>query len=446
MHVAINNLTLGRPLTLVNRMVSPLCGLTRSVGFILRSTADPQFITAGGHLTGVHVMRGVPDPGPFYYHIGGGGLVLEEAIIRCLGESIERCAQFMADVVGQHRVLVASYEELTGRGERVVSARALDFFTSDQLARPQCPFRPFDRRARFGWIKARSLVSGSDVWIPAQLLLVGYRGRPGESKLLSSVTTGTAAHTQLASALRNAVCEVIQIDSAMGHWYSARVASQLTLDQRTRPVQSILDRYCAGHPSIPQFYLLENADLPGFTIACLVRRPNETPTLGVGLGSAFRLNHAMYSALLEAVGVFQMAKKVLLDRLDPSTPDQWKECPDDIADLDTNVAYYAVPGHSELIDAKFSADRTVATAALPGDIELDAAGELKILLDSFRTTGKELFGLNLTTNDYRDLGFAVARVWSPDTISLPLPGFPPLLHRRFEAYGGVGNVQPHPYP
>jgi len=68
------------------------------------------------------------------------------------------------------------------------------------------------------------------------------------------------------------------------------------------------------------------------------------------------------------------------------------------------------------------------------------------LIAAFKETGKELAFLDLTTPDIADLGFRVARVWSPDTLSLSLPSAAPVLHPRFRAYGGVIRESPHPYP
>ncbi|MEO3807282.1 hypothetical protein [Nonomuraea sp. B1E8] len=53
---------------------------------------------------------------------------------------------------------------------------------------------------------------------------------------------------------------------------------------------------------------------------------------------------------------------------------------------------------------------------------------------------------DLTTRDARALGFTVARVWSPDTLSACLASAPPAAHPRFAAYGGIVRNDPHPYP
>jgi hypothetical protein len=155
----------------------------------------------------------------------------------------------------------------------------------------------------------------------------------------------------------------------------------------------------------------------------------------------------MYSALLEAVGVMQLAKKALIDRAD-AEPDfvRARSTPDAIYDLDCNVMFYAMQDNAQFVDFKFNDKQSVPARELPADLQLDIQSENTLLIQSFRLTGKQLFGLDLTTPDLADLGLTVTRVWSPDTISLSLPSAPPLRHRRFAAYGGASHTRPHPYP
>jgi len=435
---------------LLQRMLSPLCGLNKGIGFNMRSTREPRFLMAGADLTGVHLLRDEPSPRTGSYHIGGSGVTREEVLIRTLGETIERYAQLVSEVSDRHEICVATYDELAANGARVVNADKLSFFSTSQFARPGFPFHPFDRDALMGWVKTRSLLDGEATWAPAQLVLVGYKAKEEirERVILPSVTTGTAAHTTATAALRNALLELVQIDAAMGHWYSSTVAPRIVLDGRTQPIERIIQRYFDSRKPQPRFYWLESPDLPAFSIACVIKgEPTQVPAVAVGLGCDVTLVDAMYHALLEAVAVVQLAKVVLF--YEGIEREQGIAAPLDptrILDLDRNVAFYALPEHSEYVDTRFDARSTVPAAALPEDSMVDAQQEVALLVDRFRTTNKDLLLLDLTTADIRALGFTVARVWSPDTISLCLPSAPPLAHHRFETYGGALHENPHPYP
>src|SRR5215207_11629610 len=77
----------------LHRLVGPLCGLDQGIGFIRRGRLDPRLIVAGCELTGVHHLLGQREAGS--YHIGGGGVTVDEALIRALAEALERYAQLV---------------------------------------------------------------------------------------------------------------------------------------------------------------------------------------------------------------------------------------------------------------------------------------------------------------------------------------------------------------
>src|SRR5207249_4475397 len=147
---------------------------------------------------------------------------------------------------------------------------------------------PFSRDIPMGWLKAPSLVEDAEIWIPAQCILVGYtiKDLDGERWLMPAFTTGSAAHTKREHALRNALLELIQIDSVMGHWYSAATAPNIILDKRTQALEQLVLQHFDRHKPMPKFYWLPNADLGGMTVACVIKEsPGNIPAVCIGLGS-----------------------------------------------------------------------------------------------------------------------------------------------------------------
>ena len=428
---------------LLRRMHCPLTGLSQSIGFVMRGALEPRLAVSGGELTGVHLLRGTPAPRPGSFHIGGSGTGYGEAIIRTLGETVERYSHVASLLCGRHPVVRAPYRQIVADGTEPLVPPGLRYFSEGQLARPGFPFARFDPDAVTGWVRMQSLIDGGDRWAPAQAALVGYVGQPGEPRFMTSVTTGSAAHTGLEPALRNALLELVQIDSAMGHWYGNGAAHLLGSDARTQSVEAVIRRCSHPQGPIPRFYWLPNADLPGFAVACVVG-DGQVPRFAAGLGCDLRLARAMYKAFLEGVAVAQLAK-VIVFRDAASGGDGRVAGDDGFYDLDTNVGYYAV-AERRRAGEKFPAGPATRPSELPADVALGAAGDVRHLVDGFARTGKELVFLDLTTRDIRDLGFVAVRVWSPDTLSLSLPSSPPVMLPRFQAYGGVANEDPHPYP
>jgi thiazole/oxazole-forming peptide maturase SagD family component len=432
------------PLTprLLRRMHCPLTGLSQSIGFVMRGALEPRLAVSGGELTGVHVLRGTPAPRAGSFHIGGSGTGYGEALIRTLGETLERYSHIAALMEGRHEVVRASYRQMADRDPLVPPG--LRYFSDAQLARPGFPFARWDPDAEVAWVRMQSLLGGEDRWTPAQASLVGYVGRPGEPRTTTSVTTGSAAHTRLDLAMRNALLELVQIDSAMGHWYGNGAAHLLGSDARTRGVEEVVRRCSHPHGPRARFYWLPNADLPAFAVACVIE-DDQLPRFAAGLGCDLRLSRAMYKAFLEGVAVAQLAKVIVFRDVAAEAAGTGREETGGFYDLDTNVGYYAGLAHSRA-NEKFGGGPAMRPADLPPDVDGGGAADVRHLVDGFRRTGKELLFLDLTTRDIRDLGFVAVRVWSPDTLALSLPSAPPVMHPRFQAYGGVVNEDPHPYP
>jgi len=435
---------------LLHQILSPLCGLLRSIGFMRRSRMESHIITAGAELTGVHILRNLSKPKQGAYHIGGSGIFLEESIIRVLGETVERYSQVTYETFNRDKIIFANYAKMKSDKERILTAEKCVFFSAKQYANSGFPFTRFSTKMPMGWLKVMAVYEEHEVWVPAQFFIVGYtiKDTKGEKWIMPAVTTGTASHTEPALAFRNALLELIQIDAAMGHWYSSSIAPRIELDERVNSIEKLIESHFNPSRRKPEFYFLNNPDLYGITVACIIREePGNIPAVAIGLGIDLTLEHAMYKALLEAAGVVQLAKITRwYDSIGSNAEQENENGITQIYDLDRNVAFYSFPENISFIDSKFDQNKIVLASDLPLDVILGTKDELRFLIKAFKDTDKELVYLDITPRDVRGLGFTTIRIWSPDTLSLSLPSAPCVKHPRYSAYGGVHHEYLHPYP
>lgn len=431
---------------LLGRIVSPLCGLDESVSFSLRGRLDPRFVVAGGQLTGVHRLLGLDSPGS--YHVGGTGTLRDEALIKTLGETVERYSQLVAPVTGRYEMRRAAAAALAASGERVLPETPYAPFAAEQYARADFPFAGLAADQPIDWVRAWSVFDDRPAWLPAQLAFVGYQAGENEPWIGSAVTTGCAAHTGRWKAVHNALMELIVVDAAMGHWYSAAPAQQVVLDERTGSLSALMQRHVAGSSYVPAFFLLPSPGFQTFVVAYVFRsRDGAEPHVVLGLGGDGVLERAMYKALVEAVATVQLGKMLAISpqligaAIPPTGVD-----PARIYDFDSNVAYYGDASVAPIVLARFDAAGAVRALDLPPDRDLQPAEAVRDALSWFREQRMAVLALDCTTVDARQLGFVAYRLWSPNTIALCPPSAPPLAHERFLAYGGVRREEPHPYP
>lgn len=437
----------GRVRQLMERMVGPLCGFDKSLAFSLRDAVMPRLHVVVGQLVAVH--RLIELSHPLSYHIGGYGVFAEEALIRALGETLERYAHMAITSWVTHEMPFCSYADLRAKGLRSVGPEDIRPFSAEQLAEEAYPFRAWREEDPITWIKGFDPVDGGDTYVPAQAVVVGYvpRHADGEPWITAAVTTGSAAHTQMPRAVRSALLELIEIDTTMGYWYSGSVAPRISSTTRTAHIDALIGRDVPRHGVTYSFHYLRNPDLGAHVVAAVARSPGtQIPACGVGVGCDLDLERAMYKAYLEGSAIAHLALISLL----LSGPGSVEEIPsgDDLGafgDLDKNVAFYGLPENRQIIDARFppsGADASDLREYRRGTADEDVS----YLLDQFVQAGKRLVLFDFTTPDIADLRFQVVRAWSPDTLPLCLPSYPSLGHPRHRSYGRPDHVHPHPYP
>lgn len=431
---------------LMQSMLSPLCGLIQEIGYMSRTYhSDAKLMIGAGVLTGVHVLQQQQNPGRGAYHIGGSGFLTHESMIRILGETIERYAQLTCEFNPQLRFKQGSYNELRATEEKIISYNAFQLYSENQFNRESFLFSAPSKDAQLTWIQMYSCFDHTPVWVPAQFVLVGYQAKStlNEPWLTAAVTTGTASHTKTSLALRSAMLELIQLDNVIGHWYTAYQAYEIVIDKRLTALTTLLKRYDAH---MHKFYFIPSPDLIGFTIACVYLQKNGLPKVAIGLGADLNLEMAMYKAFLEATATLSLARMVVLKGDFGLDKHKGAIDPDKIYDLDRNVEYYANGHNFQRIVERFLSMPSMLASDLPADINLDVNMQIAKLIEAFQATNKSLYYLNLTNIEAQTLGFEVARVWSPDVLSLCLPSLVPTLHPRFKAFGGLKHEDAHPYP
>lgn len=431
----------------LNKLLSPFVGICQEIGYMKRSSSDPFLITLGAELTGLHTVLNRPNPGRGGYHIGGVGYFHNEAMIKAVAESLERYSQLLSEATlkGVHPREFLSYEEMKIKYSNIIDEKCLNFFLPDQFKKIGFPYKKFDANSPITWVEITALDQSSKTWIPAQLLFVGYNCLiPDEPWLSSAVTTGTAAHCTREKAILSAISELIQIDAAMGHWYTNSEAILLTLDERVKHFLSFLNKVMNPYTmSKPHFYLLESKRLPGFNIACVFKKNKESiPRFAVGLGSDCCLEKALYKSFLEGYGVVGLARLNVFKEKNQSPKNL-----ENFYDLDSNVAAYAKGSQEAFFEKKFPLKKGVKTSKLTPDWTFETEERtIYEYTQVFKRNNMDLYYTDLTSPEAKEVGFNVARIWSPHTISLCLPSAVQKNHSRFKDYGGVTYDAPHPYP
>ncbi len=255
--------------------------------------------SAGGvaHLDIAHYLPGVhTGPIPFI-PTGGKGASPWAAFMSSVGEAMERVLTLLHGVRARGQDLwTGSYRELAQAGAKALGPDQLHLFHSEQYASPGFPFSPFTADQRLTWIRGWDLLSGEEVWAPAQLVAFGF-SRSDEPRLGYASSGGLATGPTKAHTLLHGCLEYAERDANNIRWVARipplkvrlSLAQALTLCGHTRVSYSPRLRFDLF------FWPIEIRGVCVLTVHLIhegFRYYTYFPGIGVGLDFVSALRHA----------------------------------------------------------------------------------------------------------------------------------------------------------
>ena len=376
--------------------------------------------------------------------ISPGRLRREEALIRLLGEAIERYALIAAAARVKKKLFKASYNELKS-DPNVVPWELIDVFSKDdyERMRGKIIFRSITPDDRLSWMWCPSLFTpGREICIPAQCLFTGLRF-DDEIPFVTAFSKGCASHTSPKLALRTALLEAVEADALMIRWYALTKSRRVILDD---PILKDMIAQIFGDLAVELIsYEYTIPGSPGHVFAVAVlSKGNDRPTVLLGTGAGLNPSAVLYRTLIEAVAIYYIAYNgpVLQPRDYLAGVDV-----DSHTNLDSNVAYWA---GTDDRDAK----RATMRDMVEGEVRISALSnrqstpddDLTYILGRLRTISDYAIRLDITPPELGHTDWSVARVFVPELVQVSLPSFPYSGHPRLLQFGGVRNRLPHPAP
>ncbi|HEQ4679994.1 TPA: YcaO-like family protein [Streptococcus pyogenes] len=388
------------------------------------------------------------------YHIIGYGSYYEEALIKYLGESIERYATVIAGDLLSDRIVYASYNELKLL-HKVMPLEYLQVFTQEQIAL-SCDLQMMmcDKMVTendvLGWVKCPMFFEDAEMYVPAQMLCVGYKTNEtvGERRIIPGFSTGTASHKTLEAAMCNSLIEYIQIDSMMLSWYTKKPCPKIIVDDPD--IEVILEEARLGKDSLYDIIPIDmtvGEDNPLYTFGIILKNKyDEGPYLLFGVQAGLDPKHALLRGIMEASAIsYSYYYNLLYQKASLANI----ECEEPLfLDLDSNVFYYAHPKDQ---DHKWKAfEPLISGEVLLSDLEdhsgKDKKEDLKNLLAYAKKVSPNAVFLDITPPEALEKGWYVTRVLMPELLEMCIPAFPFANHPRMRQFGGVTNAFVHPMP
>lgn len=368
---------------------------------------------------------------------GGKGFGMPSSVLSAMGESVERFSGTMKPFDEHMDIRYGSYGELTSDGLHCLSPEELPLFAEEQYANPDFVYSRFDENAQIGWVQGRRLVSGDQIWIPAQVALFFYLSSHQEDLIAYSSSAGLACHVTEALALYGSITELLERDGMMASWYSGIPARQIQVD---RPLATAeMNRHAAKLQALPgdiacYAHPLDMPEIPVVSAIELVPHLKKY-SFYAGGAAAFDIDEAMIQALVE-YGQSEAQLKlatVAPDRAWALGADLYMDVEPDkpLEEMSTfleHLGYYGYPENAERMDWFLNDGEDVKLTDLPARRFDSPEDRLQGLLNALDSHGIDPICIEYTPPQMKQL--SVTKVVIPELVQPHVSANPYLGHPR----------------
>nr|WP_246300210.1 TOMM precursor leader peptide-binding protein [Actinopolyspora biskrensis] len=321
-----------------------------------------------------------------------------EAEVCAIGETLERYA---AGIYDPDEFVRGSLAEL---GTTAVDPRDLPLGSEREYERATGTLFPYEPDLVIDWTAGVDLETGEQHYVPACAVYVPYLPPRKRERLFHPVSTGLAAGSAPAQALRGGLQETAERDAMAVFWYNRLIRP--TLDWRSLPscrARDVLEGMTRRGISLTVKDLTTDTGIPAVVVLGRV----DTPERPVAL-CGFRADVGPYAALLGAAEelehVFSMYWRFAASggELDPTRE------PSDIWDFTT---YYCHRSRIPILD--FMHEGPLHPAPSPPSEPLSDAEAVHRLVGLLSGSGHRCLATDITPVDVAECGVTVVRTVVP---------------------------------
>ncbi len=328
----------------------------------------------------------------------GVGRDQDDSLLPALGEGLER---YCACVFSKEQFITASAKEL---GVAALDLDSIPHCSNTELSHPNCPLLAPDKNEPIRWIQSISLLNGRQVYLPAIMvyLYAGVAGR-GERFWLP-ITTGCAGHTSFERALLSAICEVVERDAISIVWLQKLPLPRIVVELPSSSLVCYWDLYQRASRDLEYVFFDATTDVGLPTVYGLqISRENPRLTTLVSCSTALQPTEAITKVMRD------MAACRIAFRAPRPAPEHLDDC----KDVFDGAAYMTGSERAHAFDFLLNGGQTLPLSAMESFDAVDDRHMLARVLDIFRSQKRDLYAVDLSTDEALRSGVRVVRVVIP---------------------------------
>ena len=382
------------------------------------------------------------------YHLSGYGIYRDEAIIRLLGEGVERYALFTANLYFEEKLKYASYNQLKEKyPNNVIPFEYVKIYSDEDCNKLNSIgiLENITEDDILSWVLLPSLFDKEkEYYILAQNFFLSHiiRKDKNEKVFIGGFSKGSASHKNIKLALKSAITEIIECDACMIKLYTDSKVKEVIIDDDVlnETINTILRDI---DYKIRVFDYTVDKKLGYVFTVMLINKSEKSPYIVVGASSGLNPKKVIYRAFMEALAILTLNINGPLSMPADYLETKYQKT---YLNLDSNVNYWASLDDKDK-KLKFINSKVTEKIELKKYKNLEENTDLEYLFNGLYSISKYAVYLDITPTEIADKDLHVMRVYVPELVQMSMPAFPYSKHPRIIKNGGISNNEfPHPLP
>lgn len=192
-------------LPILVKFINPKYKIIKHINKIFEYHDDPKFFHFGAVLQPIS-----NDPKEENLSNSAGGYSFfseDEALLKCLGEALERHCLRNYD---KSNLVTSTYLSLSSKA---IDPKVFINFSNAQREKRGFEMFNFNDSTMFSWIKGFDLINERTVFIPAQLVYLSYKLNEGEKWIYLPISIGAAGGSSVIATIVRGIYEIIERDA-----------------------------------------------------------------------------------------------------------------------------------------------------------------------------------------------------------------------------------------
>ena len=371
-------------------------------------------------------------------HAGGKGVSLSDMFLGSLGEAVERAIGGFAFFNKKDEIVYGSYKDLVNGGTHCIHPDELLLFANEQFKNGM-PYSRFTENSYLGWVKGKRLISGEEIYVPAQMVMMVYLRKPNEQSIGYATSGGMACHVDWETTIYQCICELIERDAINLRWVCGIPPERIVFDEghiKSPRLKDLISSFEKSPLNLRFYY--NSMDIKEVSVIAVVAIQSwfEKYAFLAGGGGDVDIERAIEKAIAEFVQSERNLNVALLcpDRSHGRSIDRTfgidKDAPESKLDVFFKIViYYGYSKNIKNLEWYLNAKDSILSSKIPSKENRNGKGQYNFIREVAKNHHFDPICFDFTPPYFKQL--RLLKVFIPELTHPFIAAYPYLGHRRY---------------